>query len=75
MGCAVNQDSALPGGSASTGEVETEIISSKQLYQTFMKLVEGNTINFITQGNRQQHQANAAYNKSGGAAANDDDFN
>lgn len=40
-----------------------------------MKLVEGNTINFITQGNRQQHQANAAYAKSGGAAANDDDFN
>jgi len=73
----VNQDSALPGASTTTGDVETEIISSKQLYQTFMKLVEGNTINFITQGNRQQLQAlnNPGYNKSGGAAANDDDFN
>lgn len=49
VGCAVNQDSALPGG-MSTADVETEIINSKQLYQTFMRLVEGNTINFITQG-------------------------
>lgn len=86
VGCAVNQDSALPGG-MSTADVETEIINSKQLYQTFMRLVEGNTINFITQGqaNRggQQHQINAGAYKGqanattagAGAAAMDDDFN
>jgi len=70
----VNQDSALPGGVAA--DVDTEITNSKQLYQTFMKLVEGNTINFITQGqaNRQQHQINNAYNKNG-AGSDDDAFN
>lgn len=54
VGCAVNQDSALPGG-VSTADVETEITNTKQLYQTFMKLVENNSLTFVTQGqaNRQ----------------------
>jgi hypothetical protein len=52
----LNQDAALPGQGSNIGDVETEIISSKQLYQTFMKLVEGNTINFITHGGSKGHQ-------------------
>lgn len=38
----LNQDNALPGD-------EVEIYNSKQLYQQFMKLVDGKSINFITQ--------------------------
>jgi len=38
----LNQDSALPGAE------ENEIISSKQLYKQFMKLVDGKNINFVT---------------------------
>jgi len=37
----INQDHALPG------ETE-EIISSKQLYKQFMRLVDGKNINFVT---------------------------
>lgn len=69
----MNQDSALPGGTVA--DVDTEIVNPKQLYQTFMRLVEGDTINFITQGNRQQHHNAPAFNKGPAAALNDDDFN
>jgi len=52
----LNQDAALPGTSVTLGDVETEYFSSKQLYKTFMKLVEGNTINFITHGGSKGQQ-------------------
>ncbi len=58
-------------GSGGNVDIENEIINSKQLYQTFMKLVEGDAINFIThgQGNRANNQQ-AAFNRPtmGGAA-------
>jgi hypothetical protein len=67
----------------STADVETEIINSKQLYQTFMRLVEGNTINFITQGqanrggqhvvNYNKANANAGASGAGAGAASGDE--
>lgn len=51
----LNQDNALPseGGSISGNQ---EIISSKQLYKQFMKLVEGKGIHFVTQAQAKQQQ-------------------
>jgi hypothetical protein len=70
VGCAINQDSALPGG-VQAPEVESEIISSKQLYQQFMRLVEGNSLNFITQA--QANRGNQMQGFKQGGGHNDDD--
>ena len=41
---------------------EQEIINSKQLYNQFMRLVEGKNINFVTQAQAKQQQ-HSGFNK------------